>query len=76
MISDYGLLCLKPTVMNQLSKLQLNKSQAFTLLTVIIGLMNIHAQNGSWMPFILVCSVFGTLLIAGMVRIVLRKKEQ
>lgn len=76
MISDYRLLCLKPTVMNQLSKLQLNKTQAFTVLTVLIGLMNIHAHNNSWMPFILVCSVFGTLIIAGMLRIVFRKKEQ
>ncbi len=61
--------------MNRLNNLKPNRLQVFTLLTLLIGVMNIHAQGSSWMPFILVCTVFGSLLIAGMISIVLRKKE-
>lgn len=62
--------------MNPLSKFKLSKSQVLSLFAVNAGLLNIYAKDSGWMPFILVCSVFGTLLLAGLVSIALRKDEK
>lgn len=74
-LSGNQLFCQKPIDMKSLRNLRFSKSHVLALLSVNAGLLNIYAKEGSWLPFILVCSVFGTLLIAGMVSIMLRKGE-